>query len=351
MTKIVENTFRAVNIALVNEMAILGDRMGIDIWETIDAASTKPFGFMPFWPGPGLGGHCIPVDPFYLTWRAKAFDLDTEFVELAGRINANMPRYAVARVARALNEAGKPVKGSRILLLGMAYKGNVSDLRESPSLKLVALLREDGAEVTYHDPHVPHVQRPGHGLRATDARAHRRRRRGGHRDPPPGRRHRGASSRMHGSWSTCATPCARRSTALPAVRSLPTSTSSRPAGPATAATMTRRTVWIDLTNSPHVLFFRPILRRLDEAGVPSVVTARDFAQTLGLLELYGIPHTVIGRHGGAGLGGKVTGLVRRSLALTRFGRATRGIGQAVSHGSNDLAVAARLLKAPQHGAP
>ncbi len=157
MTKIVENTFRAVNIALVNEMAILGDRMGIDIWETIDAASTKPFGFMPFWPGPGLGGHCIPVDPFYLTWRAKAYDLDTEFVELAGRINANMPRYAVGRVARALNEAGKPVNGSRILLLGMAYKGNVGDLRESPSLKLVALLRSDGAEVTYHDPHVPHV--------------------------------------------------------------------------------------------------------------------------------------------------------------------------------------------------
>jgi UDP-N-acetyl-D-glucosamine dehydrogenase len=157
MTKIVENTFRAVNIALVNEMAILGDRMGIDIWETIDAASTKPFGFMPFWPGPGLGGHCIPVDPFYLTWRAKAYDLDTEFVELAGRINANMPRYAVGRVARALNEAGKAMKGSRILLLGMAYKGNVSDLRESPSLKLVALLRADGALVSYHDPHVAHV--------------------------------------------------------------------------------------------------------------------------------------------------------------------------------------------------
>ena len=157
MTKIVENTFRAVNIALVNEMAILGDRMGIDIWETIDAASTKPFGFMPFWPGPGLGGHCIPVDPFYLTWRAKAYDLDTEFVELAGRINANMPRYAVGRIARALNEASKPMKGSRILLLGMAYKGNVGDLRESPSLKLVELLRADGALVTYHDPHVPHV--------------------------------------------------------------------------------------------------------------------------------------------------------------------------------------------------
>ncbi len=157
MAKIVENTFRAVNIALVNEMAILADRMGIDIWETIDAASTKPFGFMSFWPGPGLGGHCIPVDPFYLTWRAKAYDLDTEFVELAGRINSNMPYYAVARVARALNEAGKPLKDARVLLLGMAYKGNVGDLRESPSLKLVELLRRDGAVVQYHDPHVAHV--------------------------------------------------------------------------------------------------------------------------------------------------------------------------------------------------
>lgn len=157
MAKIVENTFRAVNIALVNEMAILADRMGVDIWETIDAASTKPFGFMPFWPGPGLGGHCIPVDPFYLTWRAKAYDLDTEFVELAGRINANMPYYAVSRVVRALNGVAKPLRGSRVLLLGMAYKGNVGDLRESPSLKLVELLRRDGAIVEYHDPHVAWV--------------------------------------------------------------------------------------------------------------------------------------------------------------------------------------------------
>ncbi len=157
LSKIVENTFRAVNIALVNELAMLADRMDIDIWETLDAASTKPFGFMPFWPGPGLGGHCIPVDPFYLTWRAKAFDMNTEFVELAGRINTNMPYYAVARIARALNEQGRAVRGARILLLGMAYKANVGDLRESPSLRLAELLRRDGADVAYHDPHVARV--------------------------------------------------------------------------------------------------------------------------------------------------------------------------------------------------
>jgi UDP-N-acetyl-D-glucosamine dehydrogenase len=155
MAKIVENTFRAVNIALVNELAILADRMGIDIWETVEAAATKPFGFMPFWPGPGLGGHCIPVDPFYLAWRARAFDLDSEFVELAGRINVNQPYYAVRRIARALNARGRSVKGSDILLLGMAYKADVGDLRESPALKILELLRAEGAAVTYHDPHVP----------------------------------------------------------------------------------------------------------------------------------------------------------------------------------------------------
>lgn len=162
MSKLLENTFRAVNIALVNELAILCDRMGIDVWETISAAETKPFGFMPFWPGPGLGGHCIPVDPFYLTWRAKAYDLNTEFVELAGRVNVNMPYYAVSRIQRALNRAGKPVQGSQILLLGMAYKPDVADLRESPSLKLLELLRKEGAEVTYHDPYIPDL--PGEGL-------------------------------------------------------------------------------------------------------------------------------------------------------------------------------------------
>jgi UDP-N-acetyl-D-glucosamine dehydrogenase len=162
MAKILENTYRAVNIALVNEVAILADRMGIDIWEAIDAAATKPFGFMPFWPGPGLGGHCIPVDPFYLAWRAKAFDLDVEFVELAGRVNLNMPYYAVSRIGRALNARGKAVRDASVLLLGMAYKENVGDLRESPSLKLLELLRAKGADVTYHDPHVPTLS--GEGL-------------------------------------------------------------------------------------------------------------------------------------------------------------------------------------------
>jgi UDP-N-acetyl-D-glucosamine dehydrogenase len=162
MAKIIENTFRAVNIALVNELAILADRMDIDIWEAIEASATKPFGFMPFWPGPGLGGHCIPVDPFYLAWRARAFDLDSEFVELAGRINVNMPYYAVARIGRALNGRGKAVRDADIMLLGMAYKADVGDLRESPSLKLLELLRAEGARVRYHDPHVETL--PGEGL-------------------------------------------------------------------------------------------------------------------------------------------------------------------------------------------
>lgn len=157
MAKIIENTFRAVNIALVNELAILGERMGIDVWESIEASATKPFGFMPFWPGPGLGGHCIPVDPFYLAWRARAFDLEFEFVELAGRINVNMPYYAVTRITHALNGREQAVRGARILLLGMAYKADVGDLRESPSLKLLELLRAEGAEVSYHDPHVPNL--------------------------------------------------------------------------------------------------------------------------------------------------------------------------------------------------
>jgi UDP-N-acetyl-D-glucosamine dehydrogenase len=132
--------------------------MGIDVWESYGAAATKPFGYMPFWPGPGLGGHCIPVDPFYLAWRAKAFDLDSEFVELAGRINVNMPYYAVSRIARALNRSSKALRGSRILILGVAYKQDVGDTRESPSLRLLELLREAGAEVSYHDPHVPSLR-------------------------------------------------------------------------------------------------------------------------------------------------------------------------------------------------
>jgi len=143
--------------------------MGIDVWESIEASATKPFGFMPFWPGPGLGGHCIPVDPFYLAWRARAFDLEFEFVELAGRINVNMPYYAVTRIARALNDRGQAVRGARILLLGMAYKADVGDLRESPSLKLLELLQAEGAEVSYHDPHVPVLVEAGLGSVALDA--------------------------------------------------------------------------------------------------------------------------------------------------------------------------------------
>ncbi len=171
MSKIIENTFRAVNIALVNELAMLADRMDIDIWEAIEASATKPFGFMPFWPGPGLGGHCIPIDPFYLAWRARAFDMDSEFVELAGRVNVNMPRYAVSRIARSLNGRGRAVRNARVLLLGMAYKADVGDLRESPSLKLLELLRAEGAEVTYHDPHVASL--PDEGLSSVELTAER----------------------------------------------------------------------------------------------------------------------------------------------------------------------------------
>lgn len=154
LSKLLENVFRAVNIALVNELAILCDRMGVDVWEVIEAASTKPFGFMPFLPGPGLGGHCIPIDPFYLSWRAKAYDFTAEFVELAGRVNVNMPYYATDRIIKVLNNAGIGAKGSKVLLLGMSYKPDVGDLRESPSLKLLELLRKAGVEVSYHDPHI-----------------------------------------------------------------------------------------------------------------------------------------------------------------------------------------------------
>ena len=155
LSKLLENVFRGVNIALVNELAMLCNRMGVDVWEVIGAASTKPFGFMSFLPGPGLGGHCIPVDPFYLSWQAKAYGLTAEFIELAGRVNVNMPYYARDRIVQALNDAEKAVKNSKVLLLGMSYKPDVGDLRESPSLKLLDLLREAGAKVSYHDPHVP----------------------------------------------------------------------------------------------------------------------------------------------------------------------------------------------------
>ncbi len=163
MTKILENVFRSVNIALVNETALLCDRMGVDVWEVIDAAATKPFGYMPFRPGPGLGGHCIPIDPFYLTWKAREYDFHTEFIELAGKINSQMPYFCVSKLARALNDREKALKGSRILVIGVAYKADVNDMRESPALKVISLLRERGANVSYHDPHVPALE-PGHGI-------------------------------------------------------------------------------------------------------------------------------------------------------------------------------------------
>jgi UDP-N-acetyl-D-glucosamine dehydrogenase len=155
LTKLLENIFRSVNIALVNELAMLAERMGIDIWEVIDAASTKPYGFMRFEPGPGMGGHCLPVDPFYLTWRAREFHMSTEFIELAGKINQHMPYHCVERIEGALNDAVKPVKGSRILILGASYKGGVGDIRESPALRIIEVLRDRGAVISYHDDYVP----------------------------------------------------------------------------------------------------------------------------------------------------------------------------------------------------
>jgi UDP-N-acetyl-D-glucosamine dehydrogenase len=155
LTKLLENIFRSVNIALVNELAMLTDRVGIDIWEVVEAASTKPYGFMRFEPGPGMGGHCLPVDPFYLSWRAREFDMATEFIELAGKINQQMPYHCVAKVQRTLNDAGLSVKGARIAVLGVSYKPGVGDVRESPALKIISLLRDLGADIRYHDPHVP----------------------------------------------------------------------------------------------------------------------------------------------------------------------------------------------------
>src|SRR5262245_44395975 len=157
LTKLLENIFRSVNIALVNELSMLCERLGIDIWEVIDAASTKPFGFMRFEPGPGMGGHCLPVDPFYLAYKAREHDFYTEFIELAGKINQNQPQFCVRKIERTLNDVERPVKGSRILLLGVAYKAGVGDIRESPALKILRSLDEMGADVSYHDPHVPEL--------------------------------------------------------------------------------------------------------------------------------------------------------------------------------------------------
>ncbi len=162
MTKLLENIFRCVNIALVNELKLLATRMGIDIWEVIDAASTKPFGFMPFYPGPGLGGHCIPVDPFYLSWKAREYDFATRFIELAGEVNTSMPYHVIDSVASALNDRQKSIKGSRILVLGLAYKKDVDDIRESPSLKILELLTARGAIVDYNDPYFAEIPKLRH---------------------------------------------------------------------------------------------------------------------------------------------------------------------------------------------
>jgi UDP-N-acetyl-D-glucosamine dehydrogenase len=162
LSKLLENVFRSVNIALVNELAMLCDRMDIDVWEVVEAAATKPYGFMRFDPGPGMGGHCLPVDPFYLAWRAREFEMQTEFIELAGEVNQAMPYYCVQRITRALNEHSKAVRGSRIVIFGVSYKAGVGDLRESPALKIMRQLRELGGEVVYHDEHVPDL--PPFGL-------------------------------------------------------------------------------------------------------------------------------------------------------------------------------------------
>jgi len=156
-TKLLENIFRSVNIALVNELKMIFDRMGIDVWEVIGAAKTKPFGYMPFYPGPGLGGHCIPIDPFYLTWKAREFEMNTRFIELAGEINTSMPFWVVNKVMEALNERGKSLKGCKVLVLGAAYKKDIDDPRESPSFKLMEILLERGAEVNYNDPYIPEL--------------------------------------------------------------------------------------------------------------------------------------------------------------------------------------------------
>ena len=155
MTKLLENVHRAVNIGLVNEMKVIADRMGVDIHEVVRAAATKPFGFVPYYPGPGLGGHCIPIDPFYLSWKARQYGVDARFIELAGEINRGMPAWVVGKIAGALNSRGKPIKGSRILILGIAYKKNVDDMRESPAAEIMELLHQQGAELSYSDPHVP----------------------------------------------------------------------------------------------------------------------------------------------------------------------------------------------------
>ena len=168
MVKLLENTFRMINIGLVNEMAMMCDRMDINVWEVIDAAATKPFGFMPFYPGPGLGGHCIPIDPFYLSWKTKQAGIEARFIELAGYINGQMPHFVVEKVQAALNSHAKPVMGSRVHILGVAYKRDIDDVRESPALDIMHLLERRGAKMSYSDPYVPSVKLDGHRWAAED---------------------------------------------------------------------------------------------------------------------------------------------------------------------------------------
>ena len=158
MVKLLENTFRAVNIGLVNEIALICDRLELDVWEIIEAAATKPFGFTPFVPGPGLGGHCLPIDPLYLSWKMRSMDYETRFIDLADKVNSHMPHYVVQKVMDVLNDEGKALKGSRVLIIGAAYKADVDDVRESPAVHIIELLRKKGAEVSYHDPHVSRLQ-------------------------------------------------------------------------------------------------------------------------------------------------------------------------------------------------
>ena len=171
MVKLLENTFRMINIGLVNEIALMCDRMGINVWEVIDAAATKPFGFMPFYPGPGLGGHCIPIDPFYLSWKTKQAGIEARFIDLAGYINGSMPHFVVDKIQNALNDKVKPVRGSHVHVMGVAYKRNIDDVRESPALDIIHLLRQRGAEVTYSDPFVPKVHFDHGDLTAQDTAA------------------------------------------------------------------------------------------------------------------------------------------------------------------------------------
>ncbi|MFP5236380.1 MAG: nucleotide sugar dehydrogenase [Acidobacteriota bacterium] len=168
MVKILENTFRMVNIGLVNELALICDRMGINVWEVIDAAATKPFGYMPFYPGPGLGGHCIPIDPFYLAWKSRQLGVEARFIELAGAVNSYMPRHVVEKIQDALNVRGKPLRGAQIHVVGIAYKRDIEDIRESPALDIIRLLEQKGATVTYSDPYVPRIQLNGHSLLSCD---------------------------------------------------------------------------------------------------------------------------------------------------------------------------------------